>query len=144
LCRRRKCLTRPYQLHHTAPDHAWGLPGAYLTWFLLVLAATAIYAIMGVDAYYFQLIRKGVAHAHARTRASTTGQDGFLSGNGRESLQISARTPCAWVLVFPYPVPFGGGFTALAAWFPTYFILFHSRGIAPARRLAGIFTVYGS
>jgi len=123
---------------------AWGLPGAYLTWFLLVLAASVAYAIMGVDAYYFQLIRKGIDDVDAREVARAAGQDVFPNGNSRESLKMSARNPRTWVLVFLYTVSFGGGFTALAAWFPTYFNLFHAEDIATAGLLAGIFTVYGS
>lgn len=122
----------------------WGLPGAYLTWFLVVLVATVAYAVLGVDAYYFQLIRQGVDDGGARELARAAGQDVFPSGNLRESLRTSARNPRTWLLVFLYTVSFGGGFTALAAWFPTYFSLFHAVDIATAGLLAGIFTVYGS
>lgn len=62
---------------------AWGLSGAYLFWFLLVFAAAIIFAVLGVDAYYFQLIRKGVDQDQAREIARAEGQDVFPSGSGR-------------------------------------------------------------
>src|SRR5690606_17393388 len=49
-----------------------------------------------------------------------------------------------WVLVFLYTISFGGGFTALTAWFPTYWTLFHGMEIMGAGLAAAIFTVYGS
>src|SRR5690606_9365652 len=123
---------------------AWGLAGAYLVWFFIVLLATVIFAVFGVDAYYFQLKNGGVDDEEAREAARAAGQEVFPAGNGKESLQASAQNPRTWVLVFLYAVSFGGGFTALAAWLPTYFILFHAVDVATAGLLAGIFTVYGS
>ncbi len=122
----------------------WGLAGAYLFWFLLVFLATAVFAVFGIDAYYFQLKQRGVNEEKAREIARAAGQEVFPAGNGKESLKVSARNPRTWVLVLLYTVSFGGGFTALAAWLPTYFILFHAVDVATAGLLAGVFTVYGS
>ncbi|MFC7166860.1 MFS transporter [Halospeciosus flavus] len=39
---------------------------------------------------------------------------------------------------------FGGGFTSLSAWFPTYWEQFHELPLTTAGLLAGVFIVYGS
>jgi MFS transporter, NNP family, nitrate/nitrite transporter len=48
------------------------------------------------------------------------------------------------VLVFLYTVSYGGGFTALTTWFPTYWNLFHDMNLSMAGLFAGVFVVYGS
>lgn len=122
----------------------WGISFAYLSWFVVVLLATVAFAILGVDAFYFQLVRRGVNDDNARRIARDADQDVFPNGNSRDSLLKSARNSKTWILVALYTVSFGGGFTALATWFPTYFNLFHELDIGIAGLLAGIFTVYGS
>lgn len=122
----------------------WGLTGAYTAWLLLIVGATAAYAFFAVDAYYFQLTRKGVEREEAKRIAGTLGQDVFPSGSTWASLKDSAANRRTWVLVFLYVVSFGGGFTALTAWFPTYWALFHDMNIVTAGLIAAVFTVYGS
>jgi len=122
----------------------WGLTTAYSTWFVFVLVVTAIYAVYAVDPYYFQLLNQGNSPEASREIADELGQDIFPSGGTWDSLRSSARNRRTWVLVFLYTVSFGGGFTSLSAWFPTYWDQFHGRGLATAGLLAGIFIVYGS
>ncbi|WP_248910326.1 MFS transporter [Halocatena marina] len=122
----------------------WGLTMAYSLWFAFVVVVTAVYAVYAVDPYYFQLIRQGKDESEAAQTADELGQDIFPSGNAWESLRVSASIRRTWVLVFLYTVSFGGGFTSLSAWFPTYWDLFHGFDLSIAGLLAGIFIVYGS
>jgi NNP family nitrate/nitrite transporter-like MFS transporter len=122
----------------------WGLTSAYSTWLVFLVVVTVVYALFALDPYYFQLRTNGTADAEAKQIADELGQDVFPSGGTWESLQTSARNRRTWMLVFLYTVSFGGGFTALSAWFPTYWAQFHELGLATAGLLAGLFIVYGS
>lgn len=121
-----------------------GLAGAYLGWLVFLIVATAIYAFYAADSYYFQLLKNDVGHEDAKTIASGLGQEVFPSGGTWVSLKKSASNFRTWILVFLYTISFGGGFTALTAWFPTYWNLFHGMGLMSAGLLAAIFTIYGS
>ena len=123
---------------------AWGLAAAYLSWLLLVIGVTIAYAWWAVDAYYFQLRQHGFGDEEARERAASLGQSVFPSGSTWLSMKLSAQNYRTWILVFLYTISFGGGFTALTAWFPAYWNLFHGASLAMAGLLAGAFTVYGS
>jgi NNP family nitrate/nitrite transporter-like MFS transporter len=122
----------------------WGLTSAYATWLVFLIVVTVVYALFSLDPYYFQLLQNGKDEDEARQVADELGQDIFPSGGTWESLRTSAGNRRTWVLVFLYTVSFGGGFTALSAWFPTYWAQFHELGLATAGLLAGIFIVYGS
>ena len=122
----------------------WGLTGAYSAWLLFLLVATVIYAIYAVDSYYFQLVAKGVEREEARDLSEQLGQNVFPSGSTWASLKDSAANYYTWVLVFLYVVSFGGGFTALTAWFPTYWAEFHEMSLLMGGFIAAVFTVYGS
>ncbi len=121
-----------------------GLTMAYSTWLVFVLVVTVVYALLAVNPFYFQLIEKGEDEDEAKQIANDLGQDIFPSGGTWDSLKTSAANRRTWVLVFLYTVSFGGGFTSLSAWFPTYWDLFHELSLANAGLLAGIFIVYGS
>ncbi|MFB6280975.1 MAG: nitrate/nitrite transporter [Haloferacaceae archaeon] len=122
----------------------WGLAGAYSAWLAFVAAVAVAYALYAVDPYYFQLLQDGRDADEARRIADELGQEVFPSGNAWESLRASASIRRTWALVFLYTVSFGGGFTSLSAWFPTYWDLFHGLGLRTAGLLAGVFIVYGS
>lgn len=122
----------------------WGLTMAYSTWFVFLIVVTAVYAVFAVDPYFFQLRKKGKDDDEAEQIADELGQDIFPSGGTWDSLRTSASNKRTWILVFLYTVSFGGGFTSLSAWFPTYWDLFHELTLANAGLLAGIFIVYGS
>lgn len=123
---------------------AVGLAAAYLGWLVFLIVATIIYAYFAMDSYYFQLIKKGEKIESARSIGNDLGHDVFPSGSTRESLKKSALNYRTWILVFLYTISFGGGFTALTAWFPTYWTLFHGMDIMGAGLVAAIFTIYGS
>lgn len=122
----------------------WGLTMAYSVWFVFLLIVTVIYTIYAVDPYYFQLRKKGKNPDEAQAVADELGQDIFPSGGMWDSLRTSAQNRRTWILVFLYTVSFGGGFTSLSAWFPTYWGQFHELTLTRAGLLAGIFIVYGS
>lgn len=121
-----------------------GLAAAYLSWLLFLVFATLIYAYFAMDSYYFQLKKNGKTDERAKSIGNDLEQDVFPSGSTRESLKKSASNYRTWILVFLYSISFGGGFTALAAWFPTYWTLFHDMDIVSAGLVAAIFTIYGS
>lgn len=121
-----------------------GLTGAYLAWLIFLVVVTLMYAALAVDPYSFQLSAAGVERGRVRELATARGQEMFPSGSARESLEQAARTPLTWVLVLLYTVSFGGGFTALAAWFPTYWHEYHRMSLLEAGALAGAFVAYGS
>ena len=123
---------------------AVGLAAAYFGWLIFLIIATLIYAYFAMDPYYFQLIKKGETDERAKGIGNDLGQDVFPSGSTRESLKKSASNYRTWILVFLYTISFGGGFTALTAWFPTYWTLFHDMDIMGAGLVAAIFTIYGS
>ncbi len=125
----------------------WGLTVAYSGWLAFLLLTTALYALLATDSYYFQLLEKGVEQETARDISKDLGQEVFPSGNTWASLKDSANNYRTWVLVFLYTISFGGGFTALTAWFPTYWKEFHfhqTETLWMAGLAAGLFTVYGS
>lgn len=122
----------------------WGMTTAYSTWLLFIIIITAVYAVFAVDPYFFQLRKKGKSNEKAKQTAAELGQDIFPSGGTWDSLRTSASNRRTWVLVFLYTVSFGGGFTSLSAWFPTYWNLFHDLTLANAGLLAGLFIGYGS
>lgn len=124
---------------------AWvSLPGAYGAWAVFMLVATLMYAALAHNPYYFQLREKGVSDVDAKASASQMGQEVFPSGSAWASIKRAARSKSTWVLVLLYMVSFGGGFTALTAWLPTYWYDYQALDIVTAGGLAAAFTVYGS
>lgn len=122
----------------------WGLTGAYSAWLAFLVLAAVAYAAFAVNPYYFQLLDRGVGTDDARQTASRLGQEIFPVGGTWDSLTASATNRRTWMLVALYTVSFGGGFTSLSAWFPTYWTLFHDLSLPVAGLLSGIFIVYGS
>lgn len=114
---------------------AWGLTGAYAAWLVFLVVGTLIYMVIAHDAYWFQLVKKGVPKDKAARLANHLGQELIPSGKLTEALKISARIGRTWALVALYFTSFGG-FLALTTWFPAYWSLFHGFDI----RLAGILT----
>ena len=117
---------------------ALGLTGAYSAWLLFLLLGTVLYALIARDAYFFQLVKKGISEKKAESIARIRGQELFPTGNTVEALKISARISRTWVLVALYFTSFGG-FLALIAWLPTYWISYHGL----EAREAGILTAVG-
>lgn len=112
-----------------------GLSGAYLVWFSLLVTGTVLYLLFGRNAWYFQFIAQGVPPAEARSLAVRHGQELFPLDGIRQSLAASAKVWQTWALVSIYFTTFGG-FIALTAWLPTYWMQFH--GLSPV--MAGVLT----
>jgi len=120
-----------------------GLPGSYLAWLAFLVVGTGLYAVVGRNAWYFQLIAQKVSAEEAKTASMKQGQEIFPAGNLVESLVISAKIWKTWALVAVYFTTFGG-FIALTAWLPVYWVSFHSVSLVTAGTLAGIYSIITS
>lgn len=114
---------------------AYGFISAYFAWFLFLLLGTVLYGFIGINAPYFQHRRAGLSDQEARMKAGADGQEIFPAGSIKDSLINSARVKNTWALVVLYFTTFGG-FIALTAWFPTYWVEY--QGFSPVK--AGLFT----
>ena len=115
---------------------ALGLAGSYLAWLAFLLLGTAIYGWLARDAWYFQLRAAGIEAAEARAAAERLGQQLFPRESVWGALLSAADEPRTWGLVFLYFVSFGG-FLALTAWFPTYWMNLHHVDLRTAGILGG-------
>jgi NNP family nitrate/nitrite transporter-like MFS transporter len=116
---------------------AWGLAGSYFAWFSFLIVGTGIYAWLSRDAYYFQLRQQGVDAEKSREIAREKGQELFPNERVWQAIITAAEDPRTWGLVALYFVSFGG-FLALTAWFPTYWINLHHMDIKSAAMLGGL------
>jgi len=121
----------------------WGLAGSYFAWMLLLAAGIVGYSMAGLNAPYFQLRREGLPGGEARGTAEGLGQEIFPAGGLKVSLAIAARRGPTWALVAIYFTTFGG-FIALTAWFPTYWMSFFGLGIGTAGALTAIYSIGAS
>lgn len=107
---------------------AVGLGGAYVIWLSLLVIGTALYFRFGCNAWYFQFLAQKTPRAEARELAAARGQELFPLDGIKQSLVTSAKVWQTWALVSIYFTTFGG-FIALTAWLPTYWMQFH--GFSP-------------
>jgi NNP family nitrate/nitrite transporter-like MFS transporter len=122
---------------------AWGLAHAYLGWLGFLLLGTVLYALLGRNAWYFQLRRSGMDAEAARSRAEAMGQEVFPSERAMQGLATSAGVWETWALVALYFTTFGG-FLALTAWLPTYWNAYLGCGVGAAGSLTGAFSLLAS
>jgi len=123
---------------------ALGLSGSYLAWLVFLCVGTLAYALLGRNAWYFQLRDGGMDHDRAREHAATThGQELFPQRRMIESLKASAGTWKTWALVGLYFTTFGG-FLALTGWLPKYWMSFHGLAVAAAGGLTALYSVLAS
>lgn len=120
-----------------------GLATSYFVWLLFLAVGTLLYFFLGRNAWYFQLLRQGISPTEARQRASALGEEIFPAGTFRDSLRISARVWKTWALVWIYFTTFGG-FMALTAWFPTYWINAYGVSVVKAGLLTAAFSILAS
>ncbi|MCE4566954.1 MFS transporter [Maribellus sp. CM-23] len=121
----------------------YGFISAYFAWFLFLLTGTILYAVVGVNAPYFQYRKAGVAEIDSRDKASAAGQELFPGGSVIDSLRNSARVKNTWALVALYFTTFGG-FIALTAWFPTYWNEYQNFSPVKAGLFTAIFSILAS
>lgn len=122
---------------------AFGLAGSYLAWLLILVIGTILYAVLGRNAWYFQLLAHGVPAVQARQKAHELGQDLFPAGSLTESLRLSARVWRTWGLTWIYFTTFGG-FIALTAWLPTYWSSFYGMSPIKAGLLTALYSLLAS
>ena len=116
---------------------AFGLAGSYLIWFMFFLVGAVIYAIFTRDAYFFQLARRGASHDECIRIAKESGQELFPKETVWQAMITAAEDVRTWGLVALYFTSFGG-FLALTAWFPTYWINLHGMSPTTAGILGGV------
>ncbi|MDP4222128.1 MAG: MFS transporter [Bacteroidota bacterium] len=121
----------------------FGFISAYFAWFLFLLTGTVLYAVIGINSYYFQLRKAGKTEQQSRAEAFRMGQELFPSGNVRASLLNSARSGNTWSLMAVYFTTFGG-FIALTAWFPTYWNELHGFVAVKAGIYTAVFSLLAS
>lgn len=117
-----------------------GLGGAYVLWLALLIGGTVLYALLGRNAWYFQYLAKGMAPDEARKLAATMGQELFPLDGIRKSFETSAKAWQTWALVSIYFTTFGG-FIALTAWLPTYWMQFHGFNVVAAGLLTAGYSI---
>jgi NNP family nitrate/nitrite transporter-like MFS transporter len=120
-----------------------GLAGSYLAWLVFLAAGTALYIALGRNAWFFQLREGGLGSPEARERARGLGQELFPAGTTADALRISARAWQTWALVGIYFATFGG-FVALTAWLPTYWMSFFSTTVVTAGLLTAMYSLLAS
>jgi MFS transporter, NNP family, nitrate/nitrite transporter len=119
------------------------LAEAYLAWLLFLAAGTVLYAAIGRNAWYFQLLAQGAPREEAQKAAARRGQEIFPAASLRESLLRSARVWKTWALVGVYFTTFGG-FIALTAWLPTYYTFFFEVDVVVAGTLTAVYSILTS
>ncbi|MGL5244110.1 MAG: MFS transporter [Sarcina sp.] len=121
-----------------------GLSGSYLAWLIFLIVGTIIYIIIGQNAWYFQLVDKGVSKQEAKKIAAEQyGEELFPKNKVSESLAISAKTWKTWALVLIYFTTFGG-FLALTSWLPNYWMTFFKFDIKMAGLLTAMYSIVTS
>jgi len=120
-----------------------GLAGSYLVWLLFLVIGAALYAVYGRNAWYFQFRQAGEPPDNARKMAQDHGQQLFPAGTALETLKISAAIWKTWALVAIYFTSFGG-FIALTAWLPTYWIKFMGVSLVYAGMLTALYSILAS
>jgi NNP family nitrate/nitrite transporter-like MFS transporter len=120
-----------------------GLPRSYLVWLAFLSVGTVAYAIIGRNAWYFQMMARGVPAEAAKSASALRGQEIFPAGTLVESLVLSARNRKTWALVAVYFTTFGG-FIAMTAWLPVYWTSFYSATPILAGTLAGVYSIVTS
>lgn len=116
---------------------AWGLAGSYLAWLIFLIAGAAVYFFLAKDAYFFQLRRQGIALDDAKTIARERGQELFPAGTVWQAVITAAEDTRTWGLVSLYFISFGG-FLALTAWFPIYWVNLHHLTVREAALIGGL------
>jgi len=122
---------------------SWGLSGAYLAWLLFLTLGVVLYHFTGLNAYYFQLRNQNQTAEEAKEKARSLGQELFPSGSTRESLITAAKIWKTWLLVAIYFTTFGG-FIALTAWLPTFWISYYGSSAVTAGGLTALYSLTAS
>lgn len=120
-----------------------GLGLSYAAWLTFLAIGTLLYAMLGRNAWYFQLLSAGKDRDGARLRAREMGQELFPAGTTMDSLRIAARAWQTWGLVAIYFTTFGG-FVALTAWLPMYWMSAFGFSVVMAGVLTAVYSILTS
>ena len=120
-----------------------GLSISYLAWLVFLVAGTAVYFALGRNAWYFQFREQGCSIDDARAHAQRLGQELFPARTTIETLKVSAGVWQTWGLVAVYFTTFGG-FVALTAWLPTYWMSFFGTSLLTAGLLTALYSLTAS
>jgi MFS transporter, NNP family, nitrate/nitrite transporter len=120
-----------------------GIAGSYLIWLVFLVIGSILYYLLGRNSPYFQLKTQGLSEEQARAQAGAQGQEIFPSGQIKDSLLRSARTPQTWLLVAIYFTTFGG-FLALTAWLPVYWKSYFAVPAVTAGALTALYSILAS
>lgn len=120
-----------------------GIAGSYLVWLIFLVIGSILYYRLGRNSPYFQLKAQGLSEEQARAQAAKHGQELFPSGQTKDSLLRSARTPQTWLLVAIYFTTFGG-FLAITAWLPVYWKSFFAVPAVTAGALTALYSILAS
>lgn len=120
-----------------------GIAGSYLVWLVFLVIGSILYYLLGRNSPYFQLKAQGLADDTARAQAAKLGQEMFPSGQTKDSLLRSARTPQTWLLIAIYFTTFGG-FLALTAWLPVYWKSYFAVPAVTAGALTALYSILAS
>lgn len=122
----------------------YGLLYTYIAWLVFLLIGIILYYRLGRNAWFFQLVEDGLSRDRAKSVSRDRyGQEIFPTSSPRKSLHSAASTVRMWPLVFLYFTTFGG-FLALTAWFPTYWMSSFELSLGRAGLLTGVFSVFAS
>ncbi len=121
----------------------FGLAGSYLLWLGILILGTALYALFGRNAWFFQFRSAGLSEEEAKAAARDKGQEFFPKSRVTESLKASAGVWQTWALVAIYFTSFGG-FMALTGWFPKYWLSYHGVSLAVAGSLTALYSITAS
>lgn len=122
---------------------AYGLGTAYIAWLAFLVVGTVLYFLIGQNAPYFQHRAAGAGPEEARASGRAAGQELFPAGSAVDTLVHSARVWRTWILVLLYFTSFGG-FLALTAWLPTYWLEYlHSTAVL-AGALTAVYSLLAS
>ena len=116
---------------------AWGLAGSYLAWLAFLLVGAGDLRLAGARRLLFPASRARRSTRNERARSPReNGQQLFPNERVWRRIARGAKKPRTWGLVVLYFVSFGG-FLALTAWFPTYWINLHHVDMKTAGMLGG-------
>jgi len=120
-----------------------GLWVGYFVSLVIVIAGIGLYVVLGFNAPYFQLLRRGLPEGEANSTAAQLGQELFPAPGVSRALIDSAASWRTWPLVGLYFTSFGG-FLALTAWLPIYWGAFYKASHWEALGLTAGFSLLSS
>lgn len=118
----------------------FGFASSYVVWTIFLAVGTALYWLIGRNAYFFQYRKAGLPVPDSIAQAKAKGQELFPKGSVKQSLVDSAKVPATWYLTILYFASFGG-FLALTEWYPSFWHQFYKVSAIEAGVLTATFSM---